>query len=264
MHALLWTKAKTSVALDNWLRKDQQTFTSPQVQNEILELMAKKVLSDVAAEISEAEYFSVIVDESTDASRQEQVSLCARFVDRNCEPQELFLGFYATDETSAQTLATIIIDSLQRLNLSLDKLRGQCYDGASNMAGRVGGVQALLKHKQPMAGFVHCAAHRLNLATLTAVTPKLKSALGEASGVIEFIRSSPKRLALFDKEQDEGSAGLRSFCRTRWTCNERSLQSLVTNWTSVLATLAVIEQDPATPTEPTAKARGFRREMEDF
>ena len=225
--------------------------------------MANKVLSEVAAEIREAEYFSVIVDELTDASRQEQVSLCARFIDRNCEPQELFLGFYATEETSAETLATIILDALRRLNLSVDKLRGQCYDGPSNMAGRVGDVQALLKKKQPKAVFVHCAAHRLNLATLTAVTPKLKSALGEASGVIEFIRSSPKRLAMFDHEQEDGTAGLHS-CRTRWTCNERSLQSLISNWTAVLATLAAIEEDPATPTEPTARARGYRRAMEEF
>ena len=52
------------------------------------------------------------------------------------------------------------------------------------MAGRTSGVQARIKKQQPMAVFAHCAAHRLNLATLTAVTPKLKSTLGEAFGVI--------------------------------------------------------------------------------
>ena len=263
-HALLTTMAKKNAELRRWLLKGQQTFLSPQVQNEILEMMARKVLGDVAAEVREAEYFSVIVDESTDVTRQEQVSVSARFIDKNYEPQELFLGFYSTEDTSAATLATIILDTLQRLNLPLAKLRGQCYDGASNMSGRIGGVQALLKKQQPMAVFVHCAAHRLNLATLTAVIPKLRCALSEASALVDFIRGSPKRLAMFRQEQSEGSVGLRLFSRTRWTCNERSLQSLMDNWSAVQDTLAALEQDSATPTEPTAKARGFRRAMEDF
>ena len=115
-----------------------------------------------------------------------------------------------------------------------------------------------------MAVFVHCAAHRLNLATLTAVIPKLRCVLSEASALVDFIRGSPKRLAMFRQEQAEGSVGLRLFSRTRWTCNERSLQSLMDNWSAVQDTLAALEQDPATPTEPTAKARGFQRAIEDF
>ena len=73
---------------------------------------------------------------------------------------------------------------------SLAKLRDQCYDVASNTSGRFGSVQTLLKKQQPMAVFVHCAAHRLNLATLTAVTPKLRCALRRASALVDFMRGS--------------------------------------------------------------------------
>ncbi|KAF0288661.1 hypothetical protein FJT64_012965 [Amphibalanus amphitrite] len=104
----------------------------------------------------------------------------------------------------------------------------------------------------------------MNLATLAAATTELKNALSEASAVIEFVRSSPKRLAIFGHQQDRDATGLRSFSRTRWTCNERSLKSLLDNWTAVLATLTAILSDPASASDAAAKAQGFRRAMEQF
>ncbi|KAF0301474.1 hypothetical protein FJT64_003098 [Amphibalanus amphitrite] len=104
----------------------------------------------------------------------------------------------------------------------------------------------------------------MNLATLAAATTELKNALSEASAVIEFVRSSPKRLAIFGHQQDQDVTGLRSFSRTRWTCNERSLKSLLDNWTAVLATLTAILSDPASASDAAAKAQGFRRAMEQF
>jgi len=47
--------------------------------------------------------------------------------------------------------------------LSVANLRGQTYDGGSNMAGRVNGAQALIAAKQPLAIFVHCLMHCGNL-----------------------------------------------------------------------------------------------------
>ena len=132
------------------------------------------------------------------------------------------------------------------------------------MSGRYSGVQQLIKQRQPKAVFIHCAAHRMNLATLAAATMELKNALSEASAVIEFVRSSPKRLAIFGHQQDQDATGLRSFSRTRWTCNERSLKSLLDNWTAVLATLTAILSDPASASDAAAKAQGFRRAMEQF
>ena len=71
--------------------------------------------------MGEAEYF-VIVNESTDVTRQEHDSLSTRFTDKNCEPRELFLGFYATEDASAATPTTIILDTKQRMNQ-----RGQAF-----------------------------------------------------------------------------------------------------------------------------------------
>ena len=50
------------------------------------------------------------------------------------------------------------------MNLSINKCRGQCYDGASNMAGAKTGVSTQIKLEEPRAIFTHCYGHSLQLA----------------------------------------------------------------------------------------------------
>ena len=56
----------------------------------------------------------------------------------------------------ADTLVAYIRDTLIRMNLSIQNCRGQCYDGASNMAGSKSGVAAQIKTEEPRAIFTHC------------------------------------------------------------------------------------------------------------
>ena len=42
--------------------------TSPNAQNEILQIMALKVLRGIASDIAESGYYSIMADESTDAN----------------------------------------------------------------------------------------------------------------------------------------------------------------------------------------------------
>ena len=76
------------------------------------------------------------MDETQDVSHEEHVSLCMRYVDTNLSPQELFLGFLSTYSITADALYRIITDIMVRMNLPMEMLRGQCYDGASNMSDR--------------------------------------------------------------------------------------------------------------------------------
>ena len=45
-------------------------------QNEILQIMALKVLHGIANNIAESGYYSIMADESTDASNIEQLVIC--------------------------------------------------------------------------------------------------------------------------------------------------------------------------------------------
>ena len=55
--------------------------------------------------------------------------------------------------------------------LSLSRLRGQGYDGASNMQGEFNGLKTLILKENKSTFYVHCFAHHLQL-TLVAVANK--------------------------------------------------------------------------------------------
>ena len=62
-----------------------------------------------------------------------------------------------------KVVADTILSHLKTLNLPLEKMIGQSYDGASFMSGKEKGVHAILKESCLLAVYVHCSAHVLNL-----------------------------------------------------------------------------------------------------
>ena len=134
--------AQRDGVLRKWLsrREDSQhTFTSPEIQKVIQRQLALAVTRTLAAEVSQAEYFAVIADETTDSTQKEQLSICLRFVSDTLQVEELFLGLYEARSATAEAIFQLIKDALIRLQLPVEKLRGQCYDGAANMAGAFSG-----------------------------------------------------------------------------------------------------------------------------
>lgn len=54
-------------------------YTSHQTQNKVLEGLAEMVQSEIISEVKECEDFSVIVDETKDLKKTEQISLAVRY-----------------------------------------------------------------------------------------------------------------------------------------------------------------------------------------
>ena len=61
-----------------------------------------------------------------------------------------------------------IFSVLAQYNLDVKSIIGQGYDGASNMRGEFNGLQALVSKACPQAYYIHCVAHRLQLALVAA------------------------------------------------------------------------------------------------
>ena len=122
------------------MKKKKEKYTSHEVQNEILKLMALRVLREISTNLHSTEFYTVMIDECTDISNKEQVVIVLRWIDDQLTPHEEFLGLYVVPSIGSSVLVSIIKDTLVRMNLSLTKLRGQCYDGASNMRGAINGV----------------------------------------------------------------------------------------------------------------------------
>lgn len=75
------------------MEKSQDMFTSAEIQNEILSIMAQSILREITSEIS-GKWFTIMVDETTDLNNVEQMVFCLRFVGDDLEVYEEFIGLY--------------------------------------------------------------------------------------------------------------------------------------------------------------------------
>ena len=176
---LLKLRSADDTGLGEWVKT--QAYTSPLIQNEILSMMSQSIIRTIASDIRKQPQlqYSVNVDGTQDITGTEQESVCLRYVDKNLVPHEEFVGLYEMTGTTGKELANMIKDVLLRLNLSLDGLRGQTYDGAANMSGKYSGAQVYLSQEQPLALYVHCGPHCVNLITQAAceASPVIRDAL---------------------------------------------------------------------------------------
>ncbi|KAG6645251.1 hypothetical protein CIPAW_08G109200 [Carya illinoinensis] len=103
-------------------------YTSPKIQNEILYIFVNKVQNVIREEIGDVK-FCILVDETRDESKREQMTIILKFVDK--------------DDTMALTLKNEICVLLSRYDIQIENIRAQRYDGGSNMCHERNGLQAL-------------------------------------------------------------------------------------------------------------------------
>ena len=108
------------------------SYTSPQIQKEILHVFSTKVKKAICEEIGESK-FCIIVDEACDESKREQMAIVLRFVDKEGLIHEPFFELVHVSDTEALTLKKGIYSILSHNSLNIQNIRGQGYDGASNM-----------------------------------------------------------------------------------------------------------------------------------
>ncbi len=121
-------------------------------------------------------YYSILVDEIT-SHNQELMPLVVRFV---CIIREEFLKFSSLTRLTGKAIVFVVI---RGVGLDICNIRGQGYDGASNMSSSRIGLQACIREKAPLAIYTHCSGHCLNLVIshscdiplVTNVLDKIKS-----------------------------------------------------------------------------------------
>ena len=117
--------------------------------------MSLSILRDIVLEaIKRSDYHSIMVDEFSDVSDKEQGVFCVRWVDENLISHEDFIGLYEMEKTDTTSMVIVIIDSILRLGLDEEKLRGQCYRGCSTMMGKKKAVATQINRDVPAPCFV--------------------------------------------------------------------------------------------------------------
>ncbi|CAN1800153.1 Zinc finger MYM-type protein 1 [Linum perenne] len=92
-------------------------------------------------------------------SVKEQMGVVLRYVDGKECVIEKFLGISHVRDTKAMSLKIAIESMLMKNGLSISRVRGQGYDGASDMKGEINGLKTLILEESPYAYYIHCLAH---------------------------------------------------------------------------------------------------------
>uniref|UniRef100_A0A1X7TB94 DUF4371 domain-containing protein n=1 Tax=Amphimedon queenslandica TaxID=400682 RepID=A0A1X7TB94_AMPQE len=169
---ILSTIAKHDKIVEAKLKNAPQNaiYTSPEIQNQLLQLMGESVRSMVCRAVKEAVFFSLLVDETKDASKVEQISIVLRYVDINTASiYERFLTYVEAESQGAEQITHYITSTLKKYDIDLRNMASQGYDGASVMSGTNSGVQRRMRDFAPAAIDVHCNAHCLNLCLVDSV-----------------------------------------------------------------------------------------------
>ena len=124
-HQLYKLQCEDDPALEEWLRKKTGKYASHEVQNEMLKEMAPRLLREIFTTLHCTEFYSIMVDECTYVSNQEQITVVLLWADDQLHAHEEFTGLYAVQSIDSAMLVSVIKDTLVQTNLSLTKLCGQ-------------------------------------------------------------------------------------------------------------------------------------------
>lgn len=276
-----YNKDVKAVVLENAPRNAK--YTSPDVQKEILSIYARKVQTAVREEIGNSK-FCIMVDEARDESKKEQMAIVIRFVSKEGLIMERFLDLIHVKDTAAMTLKESICAVLADNNLSVNDIRGQGYDGASNMRGEWNGLKALILGDCPYAYYIHCMAHQLQLALVAASREvhEVHNFFQNANFIINVVSASTKRndellakqaadiaheIELGELDTGRGENQMVSLQRpgdTRWSSHYKSIQSLKKMFGATVSVLRSIANDRSVTRYSRGDAGGALRIIVTF
>ncbi|ESR60241.1 hypothetical protein CICLE_v10017935mg, partial [Citrus x clementina] len=233
------------VVLENAPKNAQ--YIAPKIQKELLNIFANKVRHKIREEV------------------------------------ERFFKIVNGDETKALTLKNEICNVLAQYNLLVENLKGQGYDGASNMVGEWNGLQSLFLNDCSYAYYVHCFVHRLQLVlvTISKGVHGIWLFFSKLSSIINFASASFKRyyelksarekeiidlIALEELETGSGANQVRTLQRardTRWSSHFTSVSKFIEMFGVTLEVLGKMINDGSSR-DMRGEAKGAYREMKSF
>ena len=181
--------------------------------------------------VRESGFFSLLVDETKDRSKHEQMSIVLRYVDNAAVIHDVdnatvihehFLTYVEAASLTADKLTEYIVIILTNFRLDPQCMVSQGYDGASVMSGQCSGVQKRIRELAPHAIYIHCYVHTLNLVLVDSV--KMVPYATEFFALLESLDvfiSTTKAHAIFMQKQSEMHADkqplqLQKLSDTRW------------------------------------------------
>ncbi|XP_074290104.1 uncharacterized protein LOC141616842 [Silene latifolia] len=227
--------------------------TSPKVQKDLIKCCSKETTKLIIEDLDN-DLFAILADESSDV-----------------------------DDTTSLTLMKAIETLLGDHKLLMSNIRGQGYDGVSNMRGGINGLKNLVMRNSPSAYYVHCFAHQLQL-TLVAVAKEncdcasffqqlgfVLNVIGQSCKKLEMVRETQAKKVLEALGLNEivsgiglnQELGLSRLGDTRWGSHHKSIMNLIVMYSSMIDVLVKVGKD-AKSNEDRAKAQSAVDHLESI
>ena len=87
---------------DRWVQ--DKRYQSPEIVNEIIEIMGHSLLRSLLANIMRQKWFALLADETRDVSNREQLVLCIRWVSESYEIHEDVIGLIQLENTTSLSI----------------------------------------------------------------------------------------------------------------------------------------------------------------
>ncbi|XP_022004596.1 zinc finger MYM-type protein 1-like [Helianthus annuus] len=180
-------------------------YLSPIIQKDIATCFEEEILSNIFKDIGD-DVFALLVDESSDVSKKEQMAIVLQYIDTHGLVKERFVGLVHVMETSSSALKSAIDTFFAKYGLSFKRQRSQGYDGANNMCGQFNSLKAKILEENSSAYYVHCFAHQLQLVVVTVAKKKHLGVLNffdNLSILMNVVCSSCKRTDILRENEKE-------------------------------------------------------------
>ena len=246
--------AKYYPPMKKWLENHpgNVSWLSPDIQNEMIEIIANKILEVIMMQVNESKYYSVECDEVT-SHKHSYMSIVLRYVFDNII-YERVIGLKQVVSLTGRSLCDVLVEELGKLKIPLCNMIGRGFDGAGNMSGNYKGMQQQLTDAgATLSLYFHCFAHCLNLVLekCAETLPLVKDVFSTIVSMYKIMEGSPKRNAVYEANLNRfsinnGRTALHAFSDTRWTAKADNLAATINVLPALIATLKELQSSDTT------------------
>ncbi|XP_071380293.1 SCAN domain-containing protein 3-like [Centroberyx affinis] len=178
----------TDKSMDGVIASVKQVPLSARSATQRIDALSDAVHGVIISGLSQASYFSLAIDESTDHTDVSQMCVYVRYFDGKEFKEELL----SLIPLEGNTTGDIIFNKLEELfrlhSLSFEKINLIVTDGAPAMVGKHRGLVSRLKVIAPQMHGLHCLIHQSVLCA--RLSGELKGIMDKVMRVINFIRGT--------------------------------------------------------------------------
>ncbi|XP_042456681.1 zinc finger MYM-type protein 1-like [Zingiber officinale] len=256
---------------------------APKIQKQLVNACAIETTNAILADLGDR-WFTLLLDEARDCSVKEQMAVVIRYVNKYGEVIERFMAVVHVATTTAACLKEAIDSLFAKYGLSVARLRGQGYDGASNMSGEFNGLKSLIIKENSYALYVHYFAHQLQLVVVavTQANQYVCDFMWIVGSIVNISASSCKRadklrqlehdrkVKLLERGEISSGRGLNqetSLARpgdTRWGSHHSTLCRIEQMWPFVIEVLQNLIDDGDRSSKGLSRTLVERMERYEF